>query len=100
VFSAAGVLRGRRMDWRAGIWAPLWLAGLALFSYLSSYGGTGTIGLGWGFVVNLVWAAVIYVLALKVRLPGARVREIIEETAHDEVDEADATPRPASSASA
>ncbi|GIH14182.1 APC family permease [Rugosimonospora africana] len=101
VFGATGALRERRMDWRAGVWAPLWLAGLALISYLSSYGGTGTIGLGWGFVVNLVWAAVIYVLALKVRLPSARVRQIIEETPHDEVregDEAGTTPRPAPTA--
>jgi amino acid transporter len=94
VFGATGVLRGRRMDWRAGAWAPLWLAGLALLSYLSSYGGTGTIGLGWGFVTNLVWAAVIYVLALKVRLPGARMREIIEDTPHDEVADAGTAPSP------
>jgi amino acid transporter len=96
VFGATGVLRDRRMDWRAGAWAPVWLAGLAVVSYLSSYGGTGTIGLGWGFLVNLGWSAVIYVLALKTRLPGTRVKEIIETTPHDEVEHVDE--RPGSSA--
>ncbi|GAA5179921.1 APC family permease [Rugosimonospora acidiphila] len=92
VFAATGGLRDRRMDWRAGAWAPLWLAGLALISYLSSYGGTGIIGLGWGFLVNLGWSGVIYALALRLRLPRARVTDIIETTPHDEVDEADAQP--------
>jgi amino acid transporter len=87
VFAATGGLRAQRMDWRAGAWAPLWLAGLAVISYLSSYGGTGAIGLGWGFVVNLGWSAAIYVLALRVRLPGPRITEIIETTSQDEVDE-------------
>ena len=44
------------------------------------------IGLGWGFAVNLVFSAAIYVLALKVRLPAGHVEEIIETTPHDEVD--------------
>ncbi len=85
-YAATGGLRGQSMDWRAGAWVLPWLGGLALISYLSSYDGIGVIGLGWGFLVNLVWSAIIYGLALRVRLPGRRVTEIIETTPHDEVE--------------
>ena len=57
-----------------------WLGGLSLISYLGDYdGGRGWIGLGWGFVVNLALAAIVYLLALRVRLPVARVEEHIRE---------------------
>lgn len=77
------------MNWRAGSWMLPWLGGLALISYLSDYEGTGLIGLGWGLLVNLVFSAAIYVLALKVRLPAEQVEEIIQTTPHDEVEHAD-----------
>jgi amino acid transporter len=91
VFRATGSITVA-MEWTAGIWVVIWLAGLALISYLSSYGGTGLIGLGWGFVVNAVWAAVIYMFALATRLPNERVQEIIDTTPHDEADIEDAAP--------
>lgn len=76
------------MDWRAGSWVVPWLAGMALISYLGDYdGGRGVFsGLGTGFAVNLVWSVVIYVLAVRVRLPGGRVRRVIAELPHDEVE--------------
>jgi amino acid transporter len=90
VFAAAGLVDVRGVQWRAGAWVLPWLGGLALFSYLSGYGGgRGVLGLGWGFVVNLGWSAVIYLLGLAVRLPGAQVRHIIETTPHDEPDHAE-----------
>ncbi len=70
-----------KLDWKAGVtWVLPWLAGLAIISWVGDYdGGQGYIGLGWGFVVNLVLAAIVYFLALRVPLPQARVLEHIEE---------------------
>jgi amino acid transporter len=77
-----------KMDWRAGAtWLLPWLAGLCLISYLGTYpeksehkGNTGTIGFGWGFLVLLALSAVVWWLALKVRLPKAEAEENIAAT--------------------
>lgn len=73
--------RAPKMDWKAGAsWVLPWIVGLALISWMGDYdGGRGYIGLGWGFVVNLVLAAIVYFIALRVKLPQARVLEHIEE---------------------
>ncbi|MCA1219426.1 APC family permease [Streptomyces sp. 8L] len=70
-----------KLDWKAGaVWVMPWLVGLALISWVGDYdGGLGWIGLGWGFLVNLVLAAIVYLLALRVKLPQTRVLEHIEE---------------------
>lgn len=70
-----------KMDWKAGAsWVLPWLIGLAVISWLGDYdGGLGWIGLGWGFVANLALTALVYLLALRVRLPRERVLEHIEE---------------------
>jgi len=74
------------MEWRAGLWALPWFAGLALISFLSTFpegprmGNTGTIPFGWDFVVVLALSAGVWVMALKTRLPSNRVDEYIEET--------------------
>jgi hypothetical protein len=73
------------MDWRAGAsWSLPWLAGLALISYLGSYpdpadGNRNVIGFGWGFVAILGLSAVVYAIALAVRLPRDRVTEHVEQ---------------------
>ncbi|MCX3058263.1 APC family permease [Streptomyces beihaiensis] len=81
IFQAVDKNNAPKMDWRAGAsWVLPWLAGLALISRIGDYdGGLGWIGLGWGFVFNLVLSAVVYLIALRVRLPQARVVEHIEE---------------------
>ncbi|GAA3725452.1 APC family permease [Streptomyces tremellae] len=73
--------RAPRMDWKAGAsWVMPWLVGLVIISWIGDYdGGLGWIGLGWGFVVNLVLAAIVYLIALRVKLPQPRVLEHIEE---------------------
>lgn len=69
------------MDWKAGAtWVMPWLVGLTIVSWVGDYdGGLGWIGLGWGFLVNLVLAALVYWLALRSALPTARVEAHIEE---------------------
>lgn len=89
LFAATGQLK-YRMDWKAGAtWVLPWLGGMALISYLGDYdGGQAVIkGLPMGFIVNAVWSVVIFYIAVSVRLPGERVREIIGELPHDEVDD-------------
>ncbi|MBP0458161.1 APC family permease [Streptomyces bomunensis] len=73
--------RAPKLDWKAGVtWVVPWLVGLAIISWVGDYdGGLGYIGLGWGFVVNLALAAIVYFLALRVPLPQARVLQHIEE---------------------
>jgi len=86
IFRATNAIELRGMEWRSGVWIPVWLAGLALISWLSSYEGIGLIGLGWGFAVNAVWSVLIYWRAVSVRLPSARVAEIVATIPHDEED--------------
>jgi amino acid transporter len=76
------------MDWRSGAtWALPWLGGLCLISYLGDYpdksegvGNRAVIGFGWGFLVILALTAIVYAIAMKVRLPRERMEEQIEET--------------------
>jgi amino acid transporter len=75
-----------KMQWKAGAtWSLPWFGGLALISYLGSFpephaGNTGTIRFGWDFVVVLALSALVWWLALKVRLPKSEVEENVEET--------------------
>lgn len=81
-----------RMDWRAGLWALPWFAGLAVISYLSTFpdpaaGNTGAIPFGWDFLVVLALSAGVWWLALHDRLPTERVEEYIEETVAEAAEE-------------
>jgi amino acid transporter len=75
------------LDWRHGaVWTVPWLGGLCLISYLGDYpdatehaGNRAVIGFGWGFLVMLVFTAVIYALAMWSRLPRHRMEEYIAE---------------------
>ena len=93
VFKVAGSGRMQQMDWRAGAsWVLPWLGGLALISYLGSYpdpgkGNRGVIGFGWAFLVIAALSALIYAIAVYVRLPRRRVEEHIEETVRETEEE-------------
>jgi amino acid transporter len=90
VFHVTGKGSTPPLDWRAGAtWVVPWLGGLALISYFGDYpdtksnptaGNTHDITFGWGFLVLLALSAIVYALALWVRLPKARVDENIEHT--------------------
>lgn len=85
------------LEWKAGAtWALPWLGGLCLISYLGDYpdkktnagaGNTHTIGFGWGFIVLLALTALVYWLALKVRLPQEQVEEHIKATKAEAAEE-------------
>ncbi len=70
-----------RWDWRAGSWYLPWLAGLALLSWLSDYGGgLAVLHFGSAIPVTLVFSALIYALAWWVRLDPVHVERHIEES--------------------
>ncbi|HEY1966835.1 MAG TPA: APC family permease [Pseudonocardia sp.] len=61
-----------RTQWLAASWLLPWLVGLGLVSKLSTFGkGTGIIPFEWSFPVVLALTAVIYLLAVRTRLPRA-----------------------------
>jgi hypothetical protein len=73
------------------------LAGLALISWLGSYpdpaaGNKGVISFGWGFIVVLAFSAVIYALALRVRLPRETVADLVLDTEREAEQEAEELP--------
>jgi amino acid transporter len=72
------------MDWLAGSWILPWLVALALVSYLGSYGGEAAheIGRGVGVLVIAAISLAVYLAAYRLRLPGRRVKELIEEAAN------------------
>jgi len=71
------------MEWRAAAWLVPWLAGLAVISYLGTYGqgSQDVLGLGTGVLATLALSTVIYVAAYRLRLPSARARELAESAA-------------------
>jgi hypothetical protein len=90
VFQATGQIKSvGGLDLRHGYWTVVWLAGLALISFIGDYGGgLGIIALGWGFVVNAVWSVFIYWLALRTGMPRQRIEHMVDNTPHDEVESA------------
>jgi len=89
IFHLGGRDQRPQLDWKAGAtWAVPWLGGLCLISYFGSYpdpakGNRGDIGFGFGFVVLLALTAIVYGLALAVRLRRPRVEANIAETVAD-----------------
>ncbi|RDH78068.1 APC family permease [Mycolicibacterium moriokaense] len=87
IFHYTGTADTGNLDLRAGAtWALPWFVGLFVISYLGDYpeldkhaGNTGVISFGWGFVALLALSALVFWLALKVRLPHAQVEENIVE---------------------
>jgi amino acid transporter len=70
------------MDWRSGAWVMPWLGALALVSYLGSYGGgQHVLKLGTGALAMLAVSVVVYLSAYRLRLPGARVEQMLDEAA-------------------
>ena len=70
------------MDWRAGVWIMPWLAALALVSYLGNYGGgQHTLKLTTGALAMLAVSVAVYLGAYHLRLPNARVKQMLDEAA-------------------
>ena len=67
------------LELRAGWWVFPWLVGLMVISWLGDFGkGAGVISFGWSWVVLLVFSAVVFAVAVRVRLDPGRVVENVE----------------------
>ncbi len=98
IFVATGRNATPQMNWKAGAtWVLPWMAGLCLISYLGDYpqksaaaGNLAWISFGWGFLVVFALSALVWALAMRVRLPQAEVQRNIDEIAteaeHEERD--------------
>ena len=80
------------LELRAGSWFPLWVAGLAVISFLGDIdagapadpgllftGGDGPLDLIWGPVAVAVFSAAVYAYAMVVRLPAERAAANISQ---------------------
>jgi amino acid transporter len=72
------------LDWRSGAWMAPWLIGLVAISYLASFeGGKDKLHFGVDMIVTGVFAAGIYVLALRTRLSDEDAKAHFDETAEE-----------------
>jgi amino acid transporter len=88
VFQATGQIKSvGGLDFKHGYWTLIWLAGLAIVSFVGSLinKGAGNSWLIWGFAACAVLTAVIYWLGWTTRMSKQRMEEMIEQTPHDEV---------------
>lgn len=68
-------------NWVAGAaWYVPWLGGLAILSWFSDYGGLGWLHFDTAIPVFIVFSAIIYYIALKVRLAPEQVERYIDDT--------------------
>lgn len=73
------------MRLRNGSWVVVWFAGLAVCSWLGPFdGGLGVLSALSSTVALVVLSSVVYLLALRVRLDPAEVRENIERQRMDD----------------
>lgn len=77
-----------KLEFRSGLWVPLWLIGLAVISYLGEYpnpaegaGNIGMIGFGWAILVLAVFSALILWIAVSLCLPRERMEEHLADPA-------------------
>jgi amino acid transporter len=71
------------MNWRAASWLPVYLVGLGLMTYFSTFGGSGAsthqMGVWLSLGVTAVFALIIYFWAVAVALPRHVIERMIEE---------------------
>ncbi len=71
-------------DWRSGAWYAPWLTGLALLSWLGDYGGgVGVLHFGSAILVTFVFSALIYWMAVALRLDEGAVRRYVQQSRHE-----------------
>jgi amino acid transporter len=89
-FATSPPERRPQIEWRAGIWLLPYLVGLGVVSYLSSFGGpANALPFGWDVLVMAVFGLVVYLVAVRMRLPRAAIEQHIGEfTAEAEAEEA------------
>jgi amino acid transporter len=69
------------LDWRAASWLPVYLVGMGVIVYLSSFGPRDDppLPFGWDMVAVAVFSLVIYYWAIAVSLQREQIEEMLEE---------------------
>jgi len=69
------------LDWRAASWLPVYLLGMGVIVYLSSFGplDNPVLDFGWDMAAVAVFSFVIYYWALAVSLTREAIEEMLEE---------------------
>jgi hypothetical protein len=85
------------MDWQAAYWIVPYFIGMLLISYFGTFGSGGIIGgvgvfkhvldkggnndlgLAGGLIVSAAWSLIIYLMAIRLRLPEHKVDKYVEE---------------------
>ncbi|PHQ79328.1 MAG: amino acid permease [Coxiella sp. (in: Bacteria)] len=80
-----GTERGRllHLDFKTSVWIWPYFSGMALISYLGSFGGgRNIIPFGWDMVVLFVFSCVIMWLAVKYCLPAEKTKRYLDKLKH------------------
>src|SRR5690242_8184168 len=80
------------LDWKSGVWLPVWLVGLGIISWLGQYSGgavappvnTGTIPFWWDMAVVAAFSLVIFYWAMAVKLPREEMLNLVERQAGEQ----------------
>jgi peptidoglycan/LPS O-acetylase OafA/YrhL len=69
------------LDWRAASWLPVYLVGMGVIIYLSSFGPLTdpVLPFGWDMLAVALFSFVIYYWALAVSLKKDEIEEMLEE---------------------
>ena len=84
------------LDWKSGIWLPVWLVGLGIISWQGQYSGggvaaplnTGHIPFWWDMLVVAAFSLVIYYWAMAVKLPREQMLDLVGRQAGEGPEEA------------
>ena len=84
------------LDWKNGIWLPVWLVGLGILSWQGQYSGgavaaplnTGRIPFWWDMLIVAAFSLVIYYWAMAVKLPRQQMLALVEAQAGEGPEEA------------
>jgi amino acid transporter len=84
------------LDWKSGIWVPVWLVGLGIISWQGQYSGgavaaplnTGHIPFWWDMLIVAVFSLVIYYWAMAVRLPTPEMLRLVNAQSGEGPEEA------------
>jgi amino acid transporter len=86
-----------KMDWESIVWIAPYLLGMLVISYFGDFGAGGIIGgigpfrhvldqggnddlgLFGGLIAVMVWSLIVYVVAIRTRLPSEKVDEYVRE---------------------